>query len=137
MSFYLSAPITFATQRMLNRWFNEQPNIEAEVAFPIDVKAEDEAYVLTALLPGVTADELNIQVHDDEISIQGEFKHGRDEKGAYLLQERPAGKFSRTIELPDPLAVDQAEASLVNGVLTLRVPKAEQARPRSIKVTTK
>jgi HSP20 family protein len=137
MSFYLSTPVSFATRRMLNRFFNEQPEFVAEVAFPIDVKVEDEAYVLTALLPGVTADELNIQIHEDQISIQGEFKDERDEKGAYLLTERPAGKFARSIELPDPMAADQAEASLINGVLTLRVPKAEQARPRSIKVTTK
>ena len=113
------------------------PRSLPEVTFPLDIKDADEAYEFSALLPGVSAEELNIQIQNDVVSISGELKYERDEKGNYLLQERPAGKFSRSIELPDPVDASKVEAHLTNGVLTLRLPKAEEARPRSIKVTTK
>ena len=70
------------------------------------------------------------------LSIQGEMKHGRTEDERYLLQERPSGKFFRSFELPDAVDANKVEASLTNGVLTLRLPKAEEARPRSIKVSS-
>jgi HSP20 family protein len=70
------------------------------------------------------------------VSIQGEFKPKRDEKDSYLLQEQPHGKFSRVLTLPYALDAANAEADVVNGVLTLRVPKAESARPKTIKVKT-
>jgi HSP20 family protein len=136
MAFYLSTPMTVSTRRMLDRWLNDQAATPA-VAFPIDVQDSDDAYLLSALLPGVTSEDLNIQIQNTVISIEGELKNPRDEKATYLLQERPAGKFSRSFELPDPVDANHAEASLVNGVLTLRLPKAEAARPRNIKVTAK
>jgi HSP20 family protein len=137
MAFYLSTPMTVSTRRTLDRWFNAAAEVSPEVSFPMDIRDEGEAYVFQALLPGVTADDLNIQIQSDVVSIQGELKTVRDEKANYLLQELPAGKFSRSLELPDPVDANKAEASLVNGVLTLRLPKSEAARPRSIKVTNK
>jgi len=127
-----------ATRRMLDRWLNTDWNeVVPEVSFPLDIQDEAEAYLVSALLPGVSVDDLNIQIQNDVVSIQGELKHERDEKATYLVRERPSGKFSRSIELPDPVDSSKAEASLVNGVLTLRLPKAEEARPRSIKVINK
>ena len=135
MAFYLTTPMNVATRRMLDRWFNYGSEVVPEVSFPLDIKDEAEAYTFTALLPGVSAEDLNIQIQNDVVSISGELKYERDEKGSYLLQERPAGKFSRSIELPDPVDAGKVEAQLTNGVLTLRLPKAEEARPRSIKDT--
>ncbi len=117
---------------------NEWPGaMESEVSFPVDVKAEPEAFVITALLPGVKAEDLNIQIVNETVSIQGEFKDERDEKDTYLLSERPSGRFSRVLSLPAQLDPATAEAHAENGVLTLRVPKAETARPKAIKVVAK
>lgn len=136
MTFYLTTPMNTVTRSRLNRWFNDRSDVLPEVSFPIDIKNEAEAYVITALLPGVTADDLNIQVQNDVLSIQGELKLDRAENDSYLLQERPSGKFFRSFELPDAVDANKVEASLTNGVLTLRLPKAEEARPRSIKISS-
>lgn len=134
MTFYLTTPMTTATRRHLSRRLSLWNEGAADVSFPIDVKNEAEGFVITALLPGVTAEDLTVQVHNNVLSIQGEMKHGREEGAGYLLQERPSGKFLRSFELPDAVDANKVEANLSNGVLTLRLPKAEEARPRSIKV---
>ena len=137
MAFYLTTPRTIATRRMLDRWFADESEVRPEIAFPLDIKDEGEAFEISALLPGVSVDDVNVQIQNNVVSITGELKYERSEKDTYLLQERPAGKFSRSLELPDPVDSGKVEASLVNGVLTLRLPKADEAKPRSIKVTTK
>lgn len=121
-------------ERMMDR---EWPYVEPDVVFPVDVKAEQDEFVITALLPGIKADELDIQVVNETVSLQGEFKAPREEGAQYLVQERPAGRFCRTLTLPAPLDSAKAEAELKDGVLTLRVPKAETARPKTIKISSK
>jgi HSP20 family protein len=140
MTIYVT-PFTRSARR---RWMehmmqdNDMPEMmENQVYFPVDVAHEADSFVVTALLPGVGPDDLNIQIVNETVSIQGELKHDRDEKTEYLLRELPEGRFSRVLNLPAPLDSTKAEANLENGVLTLRVPKAETARPKSIKVQTK
>ena len=131
MTFYLS---TYPRQ-LAHRW-EVRGNYEQDEphALPVDVREEDEAYVLTAFVPGLTADELNIQILDDALSIEGEYKH---EESEYVLNELPAGAFRRTLRLASELDADKAEAKIDNGVLTLRLPKAESARPKVIKVAAR
>jgi HSP20 family protein len=136
MTFYMTTPMHTMTRRRMNRWFNAATDATPEVSFPIDIKNEAEAYVISALLPGVTAEDLNVQVQNDVLSIEGEMKHNREENESYLLQERPSGKFFRSFELPDAVDASKVEAALTNGVLTLRLPKAEEALPRSIKISS-
>ncbi len=126
-------------RRMLERMLSDQ-NYSAEsvdVYFPVDVKVENDAYVISALLPGVKADDINIRIVDTTITIEGEISNGRDDKENYLLAERPGGKFRRILNLPDALNAGNTEAHLVDGVLTLRVAKAEEAQPKLIKVVSK
>src|SRR5512146_704274 len=131
MTFYVRSPFGLMRRRMLENMFDRDwPEFESEVMVALDVKAEDDGYVITTSLPGIKAEDLNIQVVNEAVTISGEFKHNRDEEAQYLLAERPAGRFSRTITLPVTLDAGKAEADLVNGVLTLKVPKAEQARPK-------
>lgn len=104
-----------------------------DVIVPVNVKGGDEAYIITAILPGVKAEDVTIQVVEETVTIQGELK-AAEEKEAFLLREVPTGRFYRAIRLPDALDANQAEADLTDGILTLRVPKAETARPRTIKV---
>ncbi len=138
MTIYVTPFARSARRQMLERMLRhvEYPEMmESDVFFPVDVKAENDAFVLTALLPGVSPDEVNVQIVNETVSIQGELKHERKEADQYLLQELPAGRFSRVLTLPAQLDSTKAEANLENGVLTLRIPKAEAARPKTIKVS--
>ena len=78
---------------------------------------------------------MDIQVVNNTVTIKGEIKLDRNEGEHYLITERPSGRFYRSIELPDDLDSEKAEADLKNGVLTLQVPKSEMSRPRKIKIS--
>jgi len=100
------------------------------------VKSDDEAYLISALVPGVEAEEINVEILNNTVTIRGEFKNQQSEDDKYLLCELPSGRFSRVITLPVTLDPSKAEASLRNGLFTLRVPKAEAHRPKTIKINT-
>jgi HSP20 family protein len=137
MTLYFTQTPNMVRRPWARRWMvPEEQEQNCDVFIPVDVKAEDEAYVLTAMIPGVSVDDLNIQVVNETVTIQGEIKSVED-KGEYLLRERPTGHFSRVLTLPDALDASKADADVSNGVLTLRIPKAEDARPKSIKVVAK
>jgi HSP20 family protein len=108
-----------------------------EISFPVDVEAREDSFVISALLPGIKPDELNIQIVNETVTIQGEMKVARDEKANYLVAERPSGKFNRVLTLPTTLDPEHSEAHFEHGILTLMVPKAPEARPRTIKVNVK
>ena len=139
MTIYITPFGRLPRRRMIERMMDPDWNqaTASELYFPIDVKAEDDGYTLTALLPGVHPEDLNVQVVNETVTIQGESKLTVDEKASYLLREIPSGSFSRTITLPMPLDSNGAEAHFEHGVLTLRVPKAEAVRPRTIKVVAR
>lgn len=129
---YFIAPHPY---RMARRWAamaGFEPSHDFNLS--VDVREEDEAYILNALVPGLKADDLNIQVLDDEVTITGEFK---DDESEYLMRELPHGSFRRSLRLPAPLDASKAEARITDGVLTLRLAKAESARPHTIKVAAK
>ena len=128
MTFYLSTYPRHLTRRWDMR--SSEPQATAH-SLPVDVREEDDAFVLSAFVPGLTAEELNIQILDDTLSIEGEYKQDEAE---YVLSELPGGAFRRTLRLASELDADKAEAKIENGVLTLRLPKAESARPKVIKV---
>jgi len=88
-------------------------------------------------LPGVSAEDLDIQIVNEVVTISGEVKLERDARTEYLLAELPAGRFHRVVSLPAPLDSEKVEASLESGILTLNIPKVEEAKPKSIKVTQK
>lgn len=138
MTLYVTAPYRrLIRRRWMDPTFDSNESGDGRlIRFPVDVKEEPDAYVIAATLPGVTSEDLDVRVVNETITIQGEIKDSDDEKAGYLVRERPSGRFSRTLTLPDELDADKAEADLRNGVLTLRVPKAEQARPRTIKVNS-
>lgn len=104
--------------------------------FPlVNVSETKDGYFIRAELPGVTADQLDIQVTANSVSIAGE-RRIREEHAAarYHRREREAGRFSRVIGLPTEIDPQKVEADLVNGVLTVAVSKAEAAKPRQITV---
>lgn len=108
-----------------------------EKVLAVDVKADDEAFVISALVPGVEADEINVEILKNTVSIRGEFNEDEEnDKGDFLVSELPVGRFSRKLTLPTAMDSSKAEASLKNGVFTLRVPKTEVDRPKVIKINT-
>ena len=110
--------------------------VEREVRLPLDVYATPSEIVLTANVPGLKPEEVEITLEGDTLSIRGEFKAPM-ENVDYIFQERSYGKFSRTLTLNVPVDVNKVEATFENGVLTITLPKAEAARPKTIKVEAK
>ena len=119
---------TYPFSRRLLRRRAEQPSVRA---LDVNIREEEEAYVLSALVPGLKAEDLNIQVLQDIITIEGEFK---DEEASYLLNELPRGAFRRSLRLPSEIDSGKVEARIADGVLTLILPKAESAKPKKIQV---
>ena len=100
----------------------------------INIHETDESYVLSALVPGLNAEDLSIQVLEDVVRIEGEY---RADEQSYLVRELPSGSFTRTLRLPSAVDADQVEARIADGVLTLTLPKAESARPKKISIQSR
>lgn len=104
--------------------------------FPLVNLTEDaESYYIRAELPGIKADDLDIQVTGNSLSIAGERKIAAEGEGVkYHRREREGGTFSRMMTLPGDIDADKVDADLVNGVLTVKIAKAEAAKPKQISV---
>jgi HSP20 family protein len=110
-----------------------------EAAAPVlDVYQTPNEVVVKAALPGLKPQDVNIDITGDTLTIKGETKAEHEIKREdYLYQERRYGAFSRSVVLPTGLKPDKAEAVLEDGVLTLTIPKAEEVKPKTIKVKAK
>ena len=105
----------------------------AQSPLALDVYEEGDDYVIEAALPGVDPDKVNVSVLGNQVQISGEY--GAPPEGRqHLLQERRSGRFERTVTLSTALDADKASAAYEHGLLRLRVPKAESARPRRIAI---
>ncbi len=137
--FYYVSPFRHPMRhQMMQRMHeNRYDDSECEYPLPIEVKADSDGYQIRAIIPGVKSEDLDIQIVNDQVTISGEFKNESAEGVQYLARELPEGKFSRSFSLPDQLNPSKAEAKLVDGILTLSIPKAEEAKPKTIKVAIK
>jgi HSP20 family protein len=103
--------------------------------FPLDVKETGDQIEVRASMPGIKPDDVQITVHGDTLTIRGESKMEEERQDEnWVIREHRSGSFQRVITLPTPVKSDQAEARMENGMLTLRLPKAEEARPRQIQI---
>ncbi|MEK7848075.1 MAG: Hsp20/alpha crystallin family protein [Chloroflexota bacterium] len=106
--------------------------------FPLDVYHTPEAVVAKAVLPGVKPEDVELTVTGNSLTIRAESKGESEVKEeSYLRREWHDGAFVRTVALPEGLQGDKAEAVFENGVLTLTIPRAEEVRPKVIKVQTR
>jgi HSP20 family protein len=117
-------------RRMARRWA-EQPQ-QPYRPLGVNVYEQEDAYLLSALVPGLNAEDLNIQVLENVVSIEGEYRTVETE---YLLNELPSGTFRRALRLPTEIEAEKVEAEITNGVLTLTLPKAESAKPKKINIS--
>jgi HSP20 family protein len=122
----------FSTYPVRQRVARAAQNTAQEYRLPINVQEEDNNYVLTALVPGMNADGLDIKVLEDTIVIEGQYQ---EDENSYLMRELPQGAFRRSLRFPTELDAEKSEATVKDGLLTLRVAKAESALPRTIKIS--
>jgi len=105
-------------------------------ALPLDVTADAETVTIEAALPGIKPDDVDITVENGTVTISGKTADERTaDEGSYVLQEIRRGSFSRTVALPNGLEPDKARATFENGILRLEIPKAEQLKPRQIRIS--
>lgn len=129
----------------LDRFFNESVNrffgnFGEEVSSrtwnpPVDIYEEGDNILIHAELPGFEKNDVNINVENGRLSISGERTfQSENESRDYHRMERWYGKFHRTFQLPNTVDLDSIDATLKNGILTISIPKREEAKPRQIKV---
>jgi len=123
-------------ERMLTGAFGSAGPTTTGVYPAVDVFDAGEEFVVKAELPGVKPADVEIDVHEDTLTLRGERKLGEPEnEAAYHRRERQEGRFRRVVRIPARLAADEARAEYRDGVLTVRLPKAKEARPRRVDIS--
>ena len=102
----------------------------------VDIEEQDDAYALEVELPGVKREDVNIEVVGNELSITGEIKE-KERTGALRRRTRRTGRFEYRVRLPEQVDAGKVEASLDQGVLTVRVPKSKRAQRQKIEIKSK
>jgi len=104
----------------------------------VDMYQTDNEVIVKAALPGIKADEVQINVTGEVLTIKGETRQENDNKEkAYHIREQRWGAFERSLALPIDVVADKAKAEFENGVLTITLPKAEEVKPKTINIKTK
>ena len=124
--------------RMVDQFFRGGHGEEAKVSMwrpSVDIYETDNAWVIKAELPGVSKDDVSIDVHQNRLTLRGQRKHETDVKDEhYHRVERSYGSFQRSFTLPATVDAEKAEASFKDGVLELRLPRLESAKPHQIAI---
>jgi HSP20 family protein len=123
--------------RLFNSFFDEGTGggERRRWAPAVDLLEREDSLVLKADLPGLTEDDVQIEVRGDVLTIAGERKAEHEEKqNGYYRVERSFGRFSRSLQLPDGIDTDRIAAAFDNGVLEVTIPKPEQRQPRRIEI---
>jgi HSP20 family protein len=126
-------------ENMLGQFWDEPGDgwLVGEVNAPLDLAETDNAFELRIDVPGMKAEDFDIDVNGNMVTIRGERKEEKEEKGkTWHRVERRTGKFARTVTLPCNIAADEVAAEYAGGVLTVKLPKTEEGRPRKIAVKT-
>ncbi len=114
------------------------PFEEGGSVLPVDVMETKDDFQIRASVPGFKPEDIDVSVTGETLTIKGEVKtEEKREEGSYIRKERRFGSFQRTLTLPSSVMADKARAEFENGVLILTLPKAEQAKPKAIKVSIK
>jgi HSP20 family protein len=121
--------------RLFNSFFDEEGNGRRRWAPAVDLLEREDSLVLKADLPGLTQDDVNIEVRDNVLTISGERRTDiEDKQNGYYRVERAFGGFSRSLTLPEGVDADRIAANFENGVLEVTIPKPEQRKPRRITI---
>jgi len=142
MTYTTAYPTRTATTNWIEQFFNDfdrgfavSDRAAARFTPAVDVVEQDDAYVLRAELPGVARENINVEVKDNHLVLSGKKDAvERGEKGHYRYVESRHGAFSRSFELPRNVKANAVEATFKDGALTLRIPKADDAMPKTIEI---
>lgn len=143
----LTFPDVLNIQREINRAFDgffrrdtwDEDNLVPTSWSPsVDVAERNDEYVVKVELPGVSKDDVKITMQDNVLTIRGEKKEEKETKeSSYHRVERSYGSFQRFFTLPTTVKSDKVDASYKDGILTISLPKAEEAKPKQIEVKVK
>ena len=104
----------------------------------VDMYQTDDEVTVKVALPGFKADEVQINITGDVLTLRGEMKHEEDQKDkAWHIREHRWSSFERSVALPTAVTADKASADFENGILTITLPKAEEVKPKTISVKAK
>lgn len=123
--------------KLFEEFFEGKAPIEGDVGWTprVDVHETDNSFVVSADIPGLEKKDIKISMQNNVLTIFGERKMEREEKNkSYHRIERYAGKFSRSFQLPTGIDADNVKAAYKNGVLTIEIPKKEEAKAKEIPV---
>ncbi|MDD2202440.1 MAG: Hsp20/alpha crystallin family protein [Firmicutes bacterium] len=132
-------------RRVFNRMFGEgfaqlpteRRAAQGSLFMPVDITETSEEFVVTAELPGMNPDDIEITLSDNQVTIKGRrAAEQEDKRGNYLRTERRFGSFCRSFALSSPIADDKVTASYKDGILEVHLPKSEGAKPKQIEIRT-
>jgi HSP20 family protein len=128
-----------AMDRLFDDAFTRPISLSGGSVVPaIDLYQNDDEVVVKAALPGLKADDVQISITADVLTLRGEFKQETEQKDTtYHIREQRFGSFERTVMLPTDVQTDKAKADFENGVLTIALPKAETVKPKTISIKAK
>ncbi len=133
-----SVPGLRAFENTMSRLFAEpsgRPGVPAPWVPAIDIKETEQEIVLKADVPGLSFEDIDVQLENGTLTLRAERKFEKtEEKAGWHRQERSYGKFERVFDLPETIEVEAVKADYKNGVLTIALPKKEIAKPKQIKV---
>ncbi|MBN1965089.1 MAG: Hsp20/alpha crystallin family protein [Anaerolineae bacterium] len=120
-------------------WLRSRTNVVRDRAWrmPLDAYMTGDALVVTMELPGVNPDDVEITLENNVLTIRGELHPRTEEERNYVLRERPAGRFERALSINTPVDTAKTEATFADGLLTLTLHKAEEAKPKTIAIKKK
>ncbi len=133
-------PLREAMNRMLEGGFISPRRFGLYArSFPVDLRETESEYVIEASLPGMKPDEMQITAVENAVTIRASTKREKkvEKAGTYVRQERYEGEVIRTIGLPGPIDRDKIAATYEQGILTLHIPKTEEAKAKKIAVQVK
>jgi HSP20 family protein len=128
-----------AMDRLFDDGFTHPISMSGVSAMPaIDLYQTNDEVVVKAALPGLKADDVQISVTEDVLTLRGEFKQDNvQSESTYHIREKRIGSFERSIMLPTDVQTDKAKADFENGILTVSLPKADEVKPKTITIKSK
>jgi HSP20 family molecular chaperone IbpA len=125
-------------KKAFDSFFDEDASLFSDPLPAVDVREEEDRYVVEADLPGMEEDDLEVSVNNDVLTIASEKEEeSEDRKKGFLIRERKQASFRRTFRLPPDVDSGSIDASFDNGVLTVELPRSETGKPRRIAVKRK
>ena len=125
-----------AMDRLMENSLSDERDVTSEWGLPLDVVEDENAFIVKASLPGIKPEDLDITYSKGMLTIKGEIKdEGETTKGQYHLRERRYGTFSRSLALPTTINAENIQADYNDGILTLKLPKAEEVKPKRIAIS--